>query len=223
MAPEPVLGYWSIRGLAQFLRYTLVHAGVKYEDKMYDIGPGPEFSRAQWTSEKESLGLEFPNLPYYIEGDVKITESAAIAKYLGRKHGLVGSTEAEIIKLDMAEGIIQDIARSIVMLCYDSEFESKKAAFVDSSNAQLTKLSKLVGNNKYILGDKITWIDFLLLETLDRFVELIPGCLNAHANLQDFQKRILDLPNIKKYRDSPCFQKIKARYNGPFAKFGSGR
>ncbi|KAF2353730.1 Glutathione S-transferase N-terminal [Trinorchestia longiramus] len=222
MATEPVLGYWALRGLAQPLRDMLAHAGVAYEDKQYSIGPAPEFSPQEWTSEKESLGLEFPNLPYYIDGDVKITESSAIAKYLGRKLGLVGSTEAEIIKLDVAEGIIQDISRSIAMLCYDKDFECKKVEFTDNANIQMKKLSKLVGNNKYIVGDKITWLDFVLLETLDRFVQLIPSCLNAHANLQDYQKRILELPNVKKYRDTPSFQQIKARYYGPTAKFGSG-
>ncbi|EEC08645.1 hypothetical protein IscW_ISCW005479 [Ixodes scapularis] len=32
-AMAPVLGYWDIRGLAQYIRYLLAHAGVQYEDK----------------------------------------------------------------------------------------------------------------------------------------------------------------------------------------------
>ena len=31
-------------------------------------------------------GLPLPNLPYYIDGDLKLTQSMAILRHLGRKH-----------------------------------------------------------------------------------------------------------------------------------------
>ncbi|KAH9376989.1 hypothetical protein HPB48_018758 [Haemaphysalis longicornis] len=84
----PVLGYWDVRALAQFIRNLLVYKGVKFEDKLYKFGPAPDFDRSDWLKEKFTLGLKFPNLPYYIDGDVKITQSLAILRYLGRKHDL---------------------------------------------------------------------------------------------------------------------------------------
>ncbi|XP_018007492.1 glutathione S-transferase Mu 1-like isoform X2 [Hyalella azteca] len=208
----PILGYWEIRGLAQYIRYVLAYTGTEYVDKHYTT---------EWADDKENLGLEFPNLPYYIDGDLKITESGAILRYLARKNNLVGSTEDERIRLDMAEGIIGDAMRSIVVLCYNSDFETKKVDFIANIDNTLKKLSKLVGSNKFILGDKVMVVDFILFETLERYVALVPTCLDSYANLQSFHKRIEDIPSIKKYRSSPEFAKIKEQFNGPMAKFGS--
>lgn len=36
-------------------------------------------------SEKFNLGLDFPNLPYFIDGDYKITETLAIHAYIAEK------------------------------------------------------------------------------------------------------------------------------------------
>ena len=41
-------------------------------------------------------GLEFPNLPYYIDGDVKLTQSSAILRHIAREHGLMGKTGKEM-------------------------------------------------------------------------------------------------------------------------------
>ncbi|XP_018027501.1 glutathione S-transferase class-mu 26 kDa isozyme 51 [Hyalella azteca] len=122
----------------------------------------------------------------------------------------------------MAEGIIGDAMRSIVVLCYNSDFETKKGDFIANIDNTLKKLSKLVGSNNYILGDKVMIVDFVLFETLERYVALVPTCLDSYANLQAFHKRIEDIPSIKKYRSSPEFTKIKDKFNGPMAKFGSG-
>ena len=40
-----------------------------------------------WTSEKYKLGLQFPNLPYLIDGELRITESQAILRYVVNKYG----------------------------------------------------------------------------------------------------------------------------------------
>jgi glutathione S-transferase len=80
----PVLAYWGIRGLANSIRQLLEYVGEKYEFKDYNTVPEPG-----WFGEKFNLGLEFPNLPYYIDQNVKLTQSGAILRYLARKHKLV--------------------------------------------------------------------------------------------------------------------------------------
>ena len=64
----PTLGYWNIRGLAEPIRLLLEYCGESYKDVRYQQGGAPDYSREEWLAEKEKLGLDFPNLPYYIDG-----------------------------------------------------------------------------------------------------------------------------------------------------------
>ena len=61
----------------------------------YNCGDAPGFDLSDWTNVKFKLGLDFPNLPYLIDGNIKVTQSNAILRYLGRKFGLDGKTEAD--------------------------------------------------------------------------------------------------------------------------------
>ena len=84
------LGYWAIRGRAEPTRYLLHFLGISFNDKRYT---DPE----EWfKKDKFNLGLDFPNLPYFIDADdgVKLTESIAIPRYICSKWGseLLGKT-----------------------------------------------------------------------------------------------------------------------------------
>ncbi len=93
---KPTLGYWAIRGLGSQIRYQLVYLGIDYEEDIYEQGDGPAFSRACWLDKKDNLGLQFPNLPYYLDGTTKVTEAMPIMKYIAYKYGpeLLGSSPA---------------------------------------------------------------------------------------------------------------------------------
>ncbi len=47
----------------------LEYVGIEYENVMYKTGPAPDYDRSEWTKVKFTLGLDFPNLPYYIDGN----------------------------------------------------------------------------------------------------------------------------------------------------------
>lgn len=61
-----VLGYWAIRGLAEPTRLALHYSKTPYTDKFYVQGEGPEFSREEWLSEKQTLGLGKSKFPLFI-------------------------------------------------------------------------------------------------------------------------------------------------------------
>ena len=71
---RPILGYWPIRAgpRGNINRHVLYYKGVDFEDKRYDMGS------QEWPSAKQTLGLDFPNLPYLIDGDLRISESKAV-------------------------------------------------------------------------------------------------------------------------------------------------
>ena len=54
------------------LRILLKYTGTEFEDKLLSCGPAPDFDRSCWLDQKFKLGLDFPNLPYYIDGDIKV-------------------------------------------------------------------------------------------------------------------------------------------------------
>ncbi len=68
-------GYWDLRGLGEPIRFMLKYCNVKYKEiryKMTDSIDDPN-NRDDWLKDKFNLGLDFPNIPYYIEGDIKLT------------------------------------------------------------------------------------------------------------------------------------------------------
>ena len=76
MATKIQFGYWGIRGKAQVIRLLLTYTGLDWEDTIYS-------DHAKWFGkDKQSLGFDFPNLPYLIDGDLKISESSAIERYV---------------------------------------------------------------------------------------------------------------------------------------------
>jgi glutathione S-transferase len=86
---KPLLAYWNIRGLSAALRYQLVYQGVDFDMKRYLPEGGPS-----WPNEKWLLGMDFPNLPYFIDGDFKLSETNAIHEYIAQKWNpeLLGTT-----------------------------------------------------------------------------------------------------------------------------------
>lgn len=67
----PVLGYWNVRGLTSSIRNLLRFAEAEFEEKLYEFS---EDERKVWQADKSTLDLDFPNLPYYIDGEVKLTQ-----------------------------------------------------------------------------------------------------------------------------------------------------
>ncbi|XP_060629233.1 glutathione S-transferase Mu 1-like [Anolis sagrei] len=199
------LGYWDIRGLAHAIRLLLEYTETPFEDKQYGPGEAPDFDRGQWTSVKEKLGLDFPNLPYLIDGERKITQSNAILRYLARKHKMCGETEEEIIRADILENQLMDFRLRHGGICYSPDFESLKPEFLEELPGKLKQFSQFLGNRKWFVGNKITYVDFLAYDVLDVHRTFEPKCLDQFQNLKDFMDRFEALEKISAYMKSDRF------------------
>jgi glutathione S-transferase len=218
MAPVQ-LGYWDIRGLAQPIRLLLEYTGTDWEDKLYVTGPAPTFDKSCWFDEKFSHGFDFPNLPYLIDGDVKLTQTKAILKYIARKNDLVGKTEQEKIRIDLADAQNDDFRGAFTRLCYSPDFENLKENYLADLPGKLKQFSDFLGDNPWFAGQNLTYVDFTIYEGLDHHRTLEPNALNNFKNLQDFVNRFESLEKIAAYMKSPKF--IKDRINNRMAKFGA--
>ena len=67
--------------------------------------------------------LDFPNLPYFIDGDVKLSQSNAILRYIARKHDMLGKTDKEKAMVDMMAKETMDLRNSWIGHCYNPDFE----------------------------------------------------------------------------------------------------
>ncbi|XP_052587472.1 glutathione S-transferase Mu 2-like [Peromyscus californicus insignis] len=199
------LGYWDIRGLCQAIRLFLEYTDSSYEEKRYTMGDAPDYDRSQWLSDKFKLGLDFPNLPYLIDGSHKITQSNAILRYLARKHNLCGETEEERVRMDILENQAMDTHMQLVMVCYSPEFEKLKPEYLEGLPEKMKLYSEFLGKRPWFVGEKITYVDFLAYDILDQQRVFEPKCLDAFPNLKDFLARFEALEKIAAYMKSSRF------------------
>nr|XP_014595682.1 glutathione S-transferase Mu 1 isoform X1 [Equus caballus] len=237
------LGYWDIRGLAHAIRLLLEYTDSNYEEKKYTMGDAPDYDRSQWLSEKFKLGLDFPNLPYLIDGAHKLTQSNAILRYIARKHNLCGETEEEKIRVDILENEIMDTRMALARLCYNPDFgtwllthgswgsyaalgrpvplprasvseggdscfvpqEKLKPEYLEALPETVKLFSQFLGKRPWFAGDKITFVDFLAYDLLDRLRMFEPKCLDAFPNLKDFIARFEGLKKISAYMKTSRF------------------
>jgi len=218
-ASKPTLGYWDIRGLAEPIRLMLEYAQVEYDQKLYTVGPAPDYKRNAWMDVKENMGLNFPNLPYYLDGDVQICESWAIMKHIARSNGLMA--EAKDAPLcDQAEGVIQDFRMSFVMMCYRPNFDENKKAFFDQLPTKMARFDSFLRKNKWMGGEKLTYVDFAFAEILDQLQMMDKEVYDKYQNVAEYLKSFMKTEKIAAYRSSSKFKKFPC--NNKMAKWGGG-
>uniref|UniRef100_A0A8C3FJ53 Glutathione S-transferase n=1 Tax=Chrysemys picta bellii TaxID=8478 RepID=A0A8C3FJ53_CHRPI len=146
------LGSWPV--LTQLHCYRYLH----YPDQSW-LGCvymccSPDYDTSQWTNEKEKLGLDFPNLPYLIDGQTKLTQSNAILRYVARKHKMAGESEEEIQRVDMLENQVMDFRLAFARICYSPDFEKLKPEYLEQLPGKLKLFSQFLGVRKWFAGEK---------------------------------------------------------------------
>ncbi|KAB1274736.1 Glutathione S-transferase Mu 4 [Camelus dromedarius] len=179
------LGYWDIRGVIE----------------------APDYDRSQWLSEKFKLGLDFPNLPYLIDGAHRLTQSNAILRYIAHKHNMCGETEEEKIRVDILENQAMDTSNDLARVCYSSDFEKLKPVYLKEIPEKMKLFSEFLGKRTWFAGDKSlvpipplpscsSTMDFLAYDVLDLHRIFEPKCLDEFPNLKDFMSRFEVIPLI---------------------------
>ena len=82
------VGYYDFRGFASPIKYLLEYVGEDYVENIYPIGEKFEESTLSFEDYKESLGLQFNELPYLIDDDVKLTK-VSLPYYFTSKHVII--------------------------------------------------------------------------------------------------------------------------------------
>jgi len=189
------IGYWKIRGLGQYLRLLLSYTGTEFEDVQLD-------DQEKWFKEsKFQLGLDFPNLPYLIDGDFKMTESHAIAQYIINRSGhkdLLGKNTQDQGKIHAVTGILKELFGSVIGLCFNPEHETAKAEVLEKIRPKLNYLKDFVGDKQWALG-YLSLIDFYLAEQLNYFESFFQSEHKDYGFWWRIRHNFEELPQIRAY------------------------
>ncbi|KAL4478045.1 hypothetical protein ABPG72_013484 [Tetrahymena utriculariae] len=198
------LGYWGFRGLAQPIRLLLAYLGIQYTNKAY-------YTPEEWFgNDKNELGLDFPNIPYLIDGEIKLTESSAIPIYLIRKHkrnDLLGfsddgSYSEKEVRVAQLVGVIKDLFKELTGLCFNPDFKNiKDKLYTDKIEIMVKRLVAYLGDKEFLLGT-LTFADFIFYEALSYIRHIYPQA-NIYATLTAYLNRFENLPGIKEYLANP--------------------
>ena len=97
----------------------LKYVNEDYDDTVYALDAN-ESDKNHWPSNKDHLGLDFPNLPYYIDDQIKSSQSGTILRYLGRKYKMAGANEQETTTIEMLIDTATDLKTIIGFPAYTS-------------------------------------------------------------------------------------------------------
>jgi glutathione S-transferase len=92
-------------------------------------------------------------LPYYIDGDVKLTQSSAILRYIAIKNNLLGNSIEEQNRVNLVEEQLKDDNQALVRISYDPNFETLKIEYLRKLPDSLEALSKFLGSRTYFAGN----------------------------------------------------------------------
>ena len=181
---------------------------------------GFEYTEVNPTSLSEAHSLlakhdfDFPNLPYLIDGDVKLTESLAIPFYLSQKaknfdfYGKPGIEQSQHFEI---LGVLADIREAIVQIVLSDNYNQVWFAKMEFFIRKFGYLAKFLVNKEFLF-EKISLADFLLWGVV-RFLEKVMKALKVDSIFEELPvltkhaENIEALPQLKDYFASDTFKK----------------
>lgn len=208
MDQKITLGYWPMKGAGEPIRWLLHHIGQEFNE----VNPTQE----TWPEQKAALeadGLAFPNLPYLVDGDWKMSESRAIPYYIAAKYersDLFGNDWKEMARLKEFEGVYTDIKTDLMKVFFSPDYKTAIPEAVKEGSkvhSKLTYFSKFLGENEFFLGH-VTYFDIgfaYFLTMVDDFTAGagVENFTTQFANIVALKERVLQLPGIKEHLATP--------------------
>jgi len=205
------LGYWFVRGVGQIPRLLLAYHGVDFDNVAYS-------DRDKWfNDDKKNIGFSFPNLPYLIDGDYKLTESTAIQRYIINRFGkgeLLGKTAQDNARVESFLSIFTEISSAIKGLFWNKDWENAKGAVLEKYQGKLADLEKFVGGKEWALG-YLTLIDFVVAEDSHYIQRIFPEQYKTWTFLHSIRERFNALPAISGYYKQE--NSVKGPFFPPYA------
>ena len=154
----------------------------------------------------------FGQLPHLEHGDVSLSQSNAILRYVGKQAGLNGDSDKAYA---LSEMLIEEAADIFSMFNKGMYSESREKSFDDlfatSFPKQFGVLEKLIpeGSVYFLPGAKRSTGGYAIAAVLDIAKALQPDCLDAFPKLTAFHAAMVSSSAFDGIRDMPEYFKRK--------------
>ena len=158
----------------------------------------------EWVEDKNTLGLDFPSMPYLIDGKFKLTESRAIEKYIlhrAKKTEILGRNNKERAFIDNIDGVLRDIFSGIIGLLSAPDFEESRKKLFETVEQKLNYLNSCIGGKDYLLG-RLTYVDFVLNVVYGYFRLFYPHEYSKWGKIERVYQNVNELPQVAAYYKS---------------------
>jgi len=216
-AAQIELGYWAIRGLGQPVRFLLAFAEVPFSEVRLGAYPDgtlitdKSVESADWDEHKKTIEFPFPNLPYLIDtsgpNELRLTQSNAITRYLGRRFDLYGDCEPDRAAIDVLQDEAYDFRNRIIETAYveTTEYSEALAGFIATAIPhyvdRFEQYLQSTGTISHFVGERISLVDFILYELIWQTSVMVPGSIteNNRPSLFAFIESFANIPQIAAY------------------------
>ncbi|KAL4429045.1 hypothetical protein ABPG77_006084 [Micractinium sp. CCAP 211/92] len=205
---KPTVVYFPVRALGESIRLTLAAAGVDFVNEAVNKD----------LLKQDLDTYSFGQCPRYYDADVDLVQSHAIVRYLGRKHGLYGSSDIEAARIDQLLDGMSDL--KIYPLIYLDAMQTDEArdeywrnhlepeaARGSCKGAHMLYVQNFVqkhGKDGFAVGGKLSIADIILFNLVDmhkrvfgeRFDQAYPALAAHHA-------KVAALPTVAAYLAGP--------------------
>ncbi|XP_006835778.1 PREDICTED: glutathione S-transferase alpha-4-like [Chrysochloris asiatica] len=197
MAAKPKLYYFRGRGRMESIRWLLAAAGVEFEEEFLE-------KREQYEKLEKDGCLLFGQVPFVEMDGMKLTQTRAILSYLAAKYNLYGKDLKERVRIDMYTDGTLDLMMMIALVPFKppEEKEENIALIVKKAKTRyLPVFEKVLKDHgeDFLVGNKFSWADVQLIETILMMEELNASILSDFPLLKAFKTRISNIPTIKKF------------------------
>nr|AAL02369.3 class gamma glutathione S-transferase 2 [Cunninghamella elegans] len=183
--------------LGENLNLFLKDSGIDYE---YIRVKGAEFKESDLRKKLLEQKYYSATLPA-VEIDGKFyNKTAPTMRFLGKKLGkYVGKNDEENYFLDTAADLVRDYFQTWIKIIKETDEEKLKEHFENDTKKYLGIFNDIYGEHQgpYILGEEITYPDFLVYHLLDDDKAL--DHLADYPNLQQFVNTFTRRPNLVAY------------------------
>ncbi|KAK4475100.1 hypothetical protein MN116_002190 [Schistosoma mekongi] len=193
--------YFNGRGRAEPIRMILVAAGIEYEDERIEF--------QDWPKIKPTIpGGRLPIVKITDKrGDVKtMSESLAIARFIARKHNMMGETDEEYYIVEKMIGQVDDVESEYHKTLMKPPEERDRIA-KEILNGKVPILLQAIcetlkeSTGNLTAGNKITLADVVLIAAIDHITDLDKEFLTGkYPEIHKHRKHLLATsPKLAKY------------------------